>query len=408
MLNDSIRYEGDRLMIDSIPAAEIAREVGTPTYVYSLKRLLANMASVREAFAALDTHIHYSVKANNNPVLMRTLVEHGAGIDAVSGGEVYLALKAGARPEDIVFAGVGKTRTEIAYAVRQGIGWFNVENVAECRYIDDAAAHNGARVKVALRLNPGVTASTHPYIATGHGGAKFGLTAEVIRELLADQDAYPHLEFAGLHVHIGSQLHDTDATRSAIEAAVELITPYSSINTINIGGGMPVAYKPDDALPSYVQFAEALTPLLREHTVLLEPGRSLVADAGLLLTEVLYTKRQAGQVFYIVDASMTELMRPSLYQAHHEIVPLQQPQGDLHEAAAVVGPVCETADVLRREALLPVLEPGDHLAILTAGAYGQVMASTYNARPRPPEVVVQPDGATWDVSRPRETWADLV
>jgi diaminopimelate decarboxylase len=338
------------------------------------------------------------------------LLGAGAGIDTVSAGEIYRALMAGAAPEQIVFAGVGKTPDELRYAVEQGIGWFNVENVAECQTLNDLAAQlQRPAVRIALRLNPDVTANTHPYIATGHGGAKFGLTAEVVRDLLASQADYRHLRFEGIHVHIGSQLHDTGATEKAVRSARELVAPYPSIRTINVGGGLPVAYQAGERVPAWEEFAATLVPLLKGYIVLLEPGRSIIADAGILVTKVLYVKRQAGQTFVITDGSMAELIRPALYDAYHEIVPVVKAQEDSPlQTVSIVGPVCESSDVLGREVRLPELQPGDLLAILTTGAYGMTMASNYNARPRPAEVVVSEDGGSWRVARQRETWEDLV
>lgn len=410
MLNNAIRYENNTLYCDSVAVRDIVAEVGTPVYIYSLGRALHNLERVRSAFQALRPHIHYSAKANANLAVLHALVEAGAGIDTVSAGEIYKALKAGARPESIVFAGVGKTAEEIAYAVEQGVGWFNVENIAECALINDCAGAAGRPpVRIALRLNPQVTADTHPYIATGHGGAKFGLTAEAITHLLARQSDYPHLDFAGIHLHIGSQLHDTAATQQAVQAALALIAPYPNIHTVNIGGGLPVAYSADEHIPDWSAFAATLEPLLRGYEVLLEPGRSIIADAGILVAQVLYVKKQAGQIFYITDGSMAELIRPALYQAHHEIVPVNTVHpAETEVKANIVGPVCETTDVLGRDVSLPEMQPGDLLAALTAGAYGMVMASNYNARPRPPEVVVIPNGVTWQVARRRETWEDLI
>lgn len=408
MLNESIRYQEDELFIDGVPAADIAENCGTPVYVYSLRRILVNFQQVKSAFAPLNIHIHYSAKANSNLTVLRTLIEAGAGIDAVSAGEIFRALKAGAKPENIVFAGVGKTAEELSYAVDSGIGWFNVENVDECHYLNELAEDlQHQPVKIALRYNPEVTANTHPYIATGHGGAKFGLTAEAITSVLDNQKDYPYLDFAGIHVHIGSQLHDIDATVEAINKAITLAKPYDNITTINIGGGLPVVYKPDDDMPTFDAFAQALQPILAGYNVLLEPGRSIVADAGLILTEMLYTKQQAGQTFYIVDASMAELLRPALYQAHHEIIPVKFSNGK-SETVNIVGPVCETADVLRREVNISPQKPNDLLAILTTGAYGMVMANNYNARPRPAEVAVTADGENWRIIRQRETWEDLI
>lgn len=405
MLNDSIRYIAGRLKIDEVDLSDLARE--TPTYVYSLKRAVGNYRSIRDAFADLDAHIHYSAKANANLSILQALISEGAGIDAVSAGEAYRALQAGCEPEKVVFAGVGKRPDELRWAVEKGIGWFNVENVLELERLNDIGREMGKRTRVALRLNPDVTANTHPYIATGHGGAKFGLTADVVGEILRRQSDFPAVDFAGIHIHIGSQLGDTVATHTAVNTALHLISPYRHIRTVNIGGGLPVAYEEGKNLPTPREFAETLYPLLKDYSIILEPGRSIIADAGVLLTEVLYVKRQAGQRIIIVDASMTELIRPALYQARHAIVPLAQPSGEL-APAEVVGPVCESSDTLGHAVPLPDVKSGDKLAILTAGAYGMVMASNYNARPRPAEIAVLQDGMSQKVARRRETLEDLV
>ncbi len=407
VFNSSIHYLNGDLYIDAISVDEVANQVGTPTYVYSLKRVLENYNRLKTAFAQLDTHIHYSAKANSNLAILKSLSEAGAGVDTVSMGEIYRAIQACVDPQHIVFAGVGKTRQEIDYAIQQDIGWFNVENVLELDYIQASAkAQNVEAVNVALRLNPQVTANTHPYISTGHGGAKFGLTAEVIEGILEKQAKYPNIKFAGIHLHIGSQLGDKDATIQAVEKAVALIQPYPQIRTINMGGGIPVPYHFDEETPSIESFAQSLVPLLKDYAVLLEPGRSIVADAGILITEVQYVKQQAGQTFYITDGSMAELIRPSLYQAHHEIVPVKKSDGDL--TVNIVGPVCETADVLAKDRVLPEMNVGDKVVVMTAGAYGMVMASNYNARLRPAEVVVSADGESWSVARKRETLEDLL
>lgn len=409
MLNDSIRYIDGRLHCDHVLVDEIAAEVGTPVYIYSLRRAVTNLRAIQTAFAALNPHIHYSAKANANLSVLRALISAGAGIDAVSLGEIHRAVTAGAAPEQIVFAGVGKTAQELYCALEMGIGWFNIENEAEARLLNQIAAEAGQTARVALRFNPDVLADTHPKIATGHGGAKFGLSAAVVRRLLERQADLPHLHIDGIHVHIGSQLHDTGATVRAAEAALELIAPYPAIRSVNLGGGLPVAYREDERVPTLSDFADALTPLLGGYDVLLEPGRSVIADAGLLVTRVLYEKAQGGGRFLIVDAGMTDLIRPALYDAHHDIIPLTQAAAEDHQLPAmVVGPVCETSDVLGRGVPLGVVKPGQPLAILTAGAYGMAMASNYNARPRPAEVVVNEEATTWRVARRRETWDDLL
>lgn len=408
VFNASVRYLNAALMMDDVSVADVVSQAGTPVYVYSLKRVLRNFRRLKRAFAQVGAHIHYSVKANGNLDILRALTRAGAGMDVVSGGEIFRAIRAGANPKRIVFAGVGKSRAEIKYALEQGIGWFNVENAPELAYINAIAASLGIRsVQAALRFNPQVTAKAHPYMSTGHGAAKFGLTGQALRDILAAAEQYPHIDFAGVHIHIGSQLGDIQATRRAIEKLRRLIQPYPRIHTINLGGGLPVAYQCGESIPSIDDFAAALAPHLKGRQVLIEPGRSIVADAGLLAAEVRYVKRQAGQTFYIVDASMTELIRPALYQAHHEIVPLTQ-STKKPIIGQIVGPVCETADVLARDRALPPLQAGDKIALMTAGAYGMVMSSNYNARPRPPEVVVNADGQSWSISRRRESLDDLL
>ncbi len=405
MLNSSIRYEQGRLLCDGVSLAEIAAQAGTPVYVYSTIRMLSNLRRIQAAFP--NAHIHYSAKANANLSILKTLIDAGAGIDAVSAGEIHRALLAGVRPENIVFAGVGKTGQELFYALSRGVGWFNVENVEELRLLNSMVGTAISSARVALRLNPDVAANTHRHIATGHGKAKFGLNADTIRAILTHQDDYPNLRFNGIHIHIGSQLHDAEGTKAALRAALDLIDPFPEITTVNIGGGLPVAYSTDESLPSIESFAASILPLLDGYDVILEPGRSIIADAGILVARVQYVKDQGGAKFAILDAGMTELIRPALYEAHHEIVPLVEKDGG-RELFQVVGPVCETTDVLGRDVSLPLLEAGDCLAMLTAGAYGMVMASNYNARPRPPEVMVGVDGGTWYIARRRETWDDLV
>ncbi len=409
MFSKSFRYYKGELYCDSLPVRDIVRAVGTPVYIYSLRQALANLQRLQNAFTDLGAHIHYSAKANGNLSVLRALIEAGAGIDCVSGGEIFRALQAGAQPSQVVLAGVGKTPDELRLAVEQGVGWVNVENVAECAVLDQAAGALGRVQRVALRLNPDVSASTHRYIATGHGGAKFGLAENALRQLLDRQADYPNLRFEGIHIHIGSQLGDTTATAQAAKAALTIARAYPDIRMIDIGGGFPVAYEPGRVLPEPEDFARILTPLLQSFEVILEPGRSIIADAGVLVSTVLYRKEQGGRSFVILDTGMTELLRPALYEAHHEIVPVIVPPDDApREAVEIVGPVCETTDALAHGRLLSPVAPGDYVAFLTAGAYGAVMASNYNARPRPPEIVVAPDGHTWRVARPRETWDDLI
>lgn len=383
----------------------LAAEVGTPCYVYSLDRALHNLARLRAAFPEAD--IHYSLKANANLALLRALCAAGAGADAVSGGEVFRALQAGIAPEHIVFAGVGKTAAELAYALESRVGWINVESAGELARLAQIAYAKGVRPRVALRLNPDVQADTHHYIATGHAAAKFGIAPADAERLLAARAEYADLDIAGLHIHIGSQLGTVERTVEAVRAVLPFFERFPSLHTLDLGGGFPVSYT-GDPVPPPEAFADAIRPLLRDRPVrlILEPGRYIIADTGLLLVEVQYLKPARDGVIVVTDGGMTELIRPALYGATHGVLPLRENADAEPIRAHVVGPVCESADILRADVLLPPLQAGDRLAISHVGAYGAVMGSTYNARPRPPEVLI--DGAAWEIVRRRETWDDLI
>ncbi len=404
MLNDSFRYQNGELTCDGVPLREIAAAQGTPTYVYSANRLVQNAQRLQKTFEPLGATLHYSLKANNNLAIIRLLAGLGLGMDAVSAGEIYRAQQAGVDPSHIVFAGVGKTRDELTYALQVGVGWFNVESLGELVLLNQLAGELQKQPSVALRLNPDVQAKTHHHIATGHFGAKFGMSAETIAHILAHRDTTPHLNIHGLHVHIGSQLGEVEETIEAVRRAQQLAMPYPNLRTLNIGGGFPVRYAESDEYPQPEHFADALAPVLTGWQVMMEPGRSIVADAGVLLIAVLYLKDQAGQHFAITDGSMTELIRPALYEAVHPVLPLKNAPPT--QEMIVVGPVCESTDVLNRGAMLPTLQAGDQLAVMVAGAYGMVMASNYNMRTRPAEILVE--GDEWRVVRRRETWDDLL
>jgi diaminopimelate decarboxylase len=399
----SFHYHNGQLYANQVDLAEIAASVGTPCYIYSRDHMLENWSRLRAAFP--EAEIHYSLKANANLALVRLLVEAGAGLDAVSGGEIFRALRAGASPEQIVFAGVGKTHKELAYALQVGMGWLNVESAQELARIAEIARSTGKRPRVALRINPAVLADTHRYIATGHSGAKFGIPLAEAQHLLNEYANSSYLTIEGLHVHIGSQLGTVDRTVEAVKAVLPLFDTFPQLTYLNLGGGFPVSYM-GEAVPSVDAFASALTPWLKGLKLLLEPGRYIIADAGLLLVEVQYTKSSLEGVIVVTDGGMTELIRPALYGAVHEVLPLRESTDQMSINSHVVGPVCESADVLRADVLLPRLEPGDLLAVSHVGAYGAVMGSNYNARPRPPEILVE--GSTWRVIRRRETWDDLV
>ncbi len=402
-----IRFRPEQTYCEEVRLADLAARYATPLYVYSRQRLEANYRRVADAFAPLGVRVRYSVKANSTGAILRLLREWSAGFDVVSGGELYRSLRVGAEPKTIVFAGVGKNDDELRLAVESGVGWINVEAREELEALDAIAAAAGARPSVALRLNPAVEADTHPHVATGGRRSKFGIDRDEAERLLADAARYAHLDLAGLHVHIGSQLASPDATVAAVRTALDLIDRHH-LRMLDIGGGFPVNYRADeDAKPDPSAFAQALAPLLRHRQleVLIEPGRSIVADAGLLLTRVLNVKQRAGRQVVVVDAGMNDLIRPALYDAYHPIELLEARAAD-PIPTDVVGPVCESADAFARDRTLPPLRRGDLLAVTYAGAYGMSMASNYNSRPRPAEVLV--DGAAHTLIRRRETLEDLL
>jgi diaminopimelate decarboxylase len=405
------RYEQDTLYCENVALADVASREGTPCYVYSKRAILSRLRAYDEAFGQTPHAICYAVKANGNLSLLRMLAEAGAGFDIVSGGELFRVLKAGGDAARVVFSGVGKTADEISYALENGIHGFNCESEAELALIDALAARCGATARVAVRVNPDVDAATHPYISTGLREHKFGIDIAEVEGVYERARALKHLVLEGVSCHIGSQILDPEPLIEAADRLVALAGRLRSkgfgIGHLDIGGGVGVAYRPGETSPSIPEFVAALRKRV-EGTglrVLLEPGRSLVAEAGVLLTRVLYRKRNGAKEFVIVDASMTELIRPALYSAYHEIIPLRRAHhGTLR--ADVVGPVCETGDFLARGREIDNVLPGDLLAVRTAGAYGFVQSSNYNARPRPAEVLV--DGDAYHVIRARESYEDLV
>ncbi|MDW8299627.1 MAG: diaminopimelate decarboxylase [Anaerolineae bacterium] len=398
-------YRDGKLYWRTHDLAQIAAQVGTPCYIYDLDGMCAKLRTLQSAFPQAE--IHYSLKANANLAVIRALSAAGAHFDAVSGGEIFRAVRAGVAPERIVFAGVGKTRHELDYALQLGVAWINVESSGELTRIGQLSRALGVRPRLALRLNPDVHADTHPHIATGHAAAKFGIPLDQAAHILDahDPERDPYC-IEGLHVHIGSQLQSVERTVEALQAALALIDRFPFLRTLDLGGGFPVSYI-GEPVPSVEAFAAAVQPLLagRQISLILEPGRYIAAESGVLIVEVQYVKRASSDTFYVVDGGMTELIRPALYGATHDVLPLRQSDAE-RTLAHVVGPICESADVLRTHVLLPLLAEGDLLAILHVGAYGAVMGSTYNARPLPPEVVLE--GDSWRLARRRQTWEDLL
>ena len=406
-----MEYRDQTLYLENVPLADIARRQGTPSYVYSRAVILDRFQAYEKSFGDVPHKVCYAVKANSNLSILKLLVEVGAGFDIVSGGELFRALKAGADPGTIIFSGVGKTAQEIDYALEHQIKSFNCESEPELALIDSLAARRGIRARVALRVNPDVDAATHPYISTGLREHKFGLAIGAAEAVYERARALENLRLEGVSCHIGSQITDIAPMLEVFDKMIALVERLRArglpIRTLDLGGGLGVAYKPGDQAPSICEYIQAMCRRTSGHNleILIEPGRSMVAEAGLLLTRVLYRKSNGDREFIIVDAAMNDLIRPALYQAHHEIVPLRLSEGAT-VVADVVGPVCESGDFLARARAMPNVMPGDLLAVCTAGAYGFVAASNYNARPRPPEVLVE--GDRYRVIRQREKYDDLV
>ena len=403
-------YLNGQLSCGTVRLQWLAEEFGTPLYIYSAAAIRENYRRLAAAFAPLNPLICYAVKANFNLSLLRLLHAEGAGFDIVSGGELFRALRVGAAPEHIVFAGVGKTDSELAEGLAARIGWFNIESYDELYRLNHIAQANGDQARVALRLNPNVSPDTHHHIQTGGARNKFGLPLAEALALARRGGDFPAIELRGVHIHIGSQVPDATATLAALEIALDFAQQVERIDTLDLGGGFPVPYREEDRFVPIEAFAapivQRLLPLAARLHVHLEPGRYLVANSGALLTTVQAVKDVAGRRTLVVDAGMQTLLRPVLYDAYHRVAPLSQPEQAEAVTTDVVGPICELADVLARERQLPDLGPGERLAVLDSGAYGFSMASQYNSQPRPAEVLV--DGGRARLVRRRETYADLV
>jgi diaminopimelate decarboxylase len=410
---------GFELHCDQMPLTSLAERFSTPLYVYSASTIRERMHAFERAFRKVPHTVCYSVKANSNLSILRLLARMGCGFDVVSGGELERVLRVSrSAAKKVVFSGVGKTADEMRAALDAGVLLFNVESQSELWTLAECAAQAKKKARVALRVNPDVPAETHPYISTGLHQHKFGIPIEEARSLYAEASEVKSLQIAGVSVHIGSQITDVKPFAATMERVAELTRVLRAdghvIKYIDAGGGLGIAYE-NQGVPSFAEhvssYADALlTPLrgLKVH-LLLEPGRSIVGPAGALITRLLYKKTNGKKTFLVVDAAMNDLLRPSLYRAHHEIVPVrvsEESEGSPHETVDVVGPICETGDFFARDRDLPIAQEGDLLALLDTGAYGMVLASNYNTRPRAAEVLV--DGKSVKMIRRRETVADLV
>jgi diaminopimelate decarboxylase len=405
-------YRDSELCCEQVSLRALATVAGTPVYVYSKAALLEGLAGYHRAFRDVPHVVCYSVKANSNLGVLSVLAKAGAGADIVSGGELYRALRAGIPPKKIIFSGVGKTRDEMRDALKADILMFNVESRSELRVLDEVALEMGVRAPIALRVNPDVDPQTHPYIATGLKTSKFGIPFDEALAAYEDAAKMQGLEIVGVDMHIGSQLTKATPVADAVARVVALVKALRGraieIRMVDIGGGLGIRYR-EETPPTHEEYATVLLPALREAgaTVLLEPGRSIAGNAGILLTRVLYRKDTGAKKFVVIDAAMNDLIRPSLYGAFHDILPVDETgHARARETVDVVGPICESGDFLAKDRELAYVEQDDLLALMSAGAYGFAMASNYNTRPRAAEVLV--DGNRYTIVRRRETYEDLV
>lgn len=405
-------YQNGELYCEDVPLARIAKEVGTPCYVYSHHTLVRHFRVYDGAFKNIPHIVAFAMKSNSNLAVLRLMAKEGSGVDIVSGGELFRALKAGVPASKIVFAGVGKKSDEIREALKADILMFNVESSAELDAINEVAASMGVKARVALRINPDIDPKTHPYISTGLKKSKFGIAADRAIEEFKNAAAFSHIKVVGLHAHIGSQLTQVTPFVESLKKVLTLVQTLAEqgipLRYVNIGGGLGITYS-DETPPEPKDLAEAISPLVRDLkcVLIMEPGRVIVGNAGVMLTKVLYAKDGEAKRFLIVDAAMNDLIRPSLYDAYHEIRPVSEKvtHGE-KKTVDVVGPVCESGDFLAKDRVMPEMVAGDLMAVMSAGAYGFVMSSNYNSRPRVPEVLVHE--GQYHVIRSRESYEDLV
>ncbi len=408
-MND-FKYQDDQLFCEEVPVSAIAREAGTPFYLYSHRTLRHHFRIFDAAFAEVPHLVCFAVKANSNTAILRIFIREGGGVDLVSGGELYRALKAGADPAKIVYSGVGKREDEIDFALRTGILMFNVESDQELDKINTRALALGIRAGIGLRVNPDVDPQTHPHISTGLKENKFGINIGDSLAAYRRAAALKHLDIKGVSCHIGSQVTKLSPFIDALARLKELIHLLRkegiAIRYLDLGGGLGITYD-REAPPHPSEYARAIIDAAKEMdcTFIFEPGRVIVGNAGIMVTRVLYTKENEGKKFIIVDAGMNDLVRPSLYGSFHQIQPVVRRERE-EMTADVVGPICESGDFLAKGRKLPAPERGELLAVMSAGAYGFSMSSNYNSRPRVSEILVRED--RWYVIRKRETWEDLI
>ena len=410
MMHD-FHYKNRELYCESCRVADIAEKVGTPFYLYSYKTFTEHLSKLERAFRPMKPLICFSMKANSNLAILRALVRKGAGLDIVSGGELFRARRAGCPPSRLVYAGVGKTNDEIEQAIQLGILLLNVESVQELEQIQKVAGKLKKKVKVSLRLNPAVDAGVHEHVATGKKESKFGVDLDTAFQIFKRRDDYPDLDLCGIHAHIGSQIVHGEPFVKAFRKVLAFISDLEkhgrTVEYLNLGGGLGIIYS-DERPQTADAFAKRVLPLFRglRLQLILEPGRFIAGNSGIFVTRTLYIKKTAGRNFAIVDGGMNDLIRPALYNSYHDIWPLRVNGAATKLKYDVVGPICESGDFLARDRILQKLQAGDLIALASAGAYGFTMSSNYNARPRVAEVLVR--GRRFAVVRKRETHRDLI
>lgn len=404
------KYVRNQLYCENVPINKIVKTIGSPVYIYSKKTLLDHYRKLDKAFKGIPHIICYSVKSNSNIGICHTLVQAGAGLDIVSGGELYRALNCGADPKKIIYAGVGKTASEIEFALKKNILFFTVESIPELELIDRIAWKLKKKAPIALRINPDVEPKTHKYIVTGKKETKFGLDIDTCRRIYLHRKKYSNIKFVGIQLHIGSQITDPDPYIKALKKIMPLVKEIkkkvSSIKYLDIGGGLGIIYNKEKPATAK-QFATAVLPTIKKAglELIIEPGRFIAGNSGIFVTKVLYIKETPVKNFIIIDGAMNDLLRPSLYHAYHEIIPVTK-QKSKSITADVVGPICESGDFLAQDRKLARPRPGSFLAVMGAGAYGFSMSSNYNSRPRAAEVLV--DKSVYFIIRDRETHKDLI
>lgn len=410
-MKDSFNYRDKELFVEEVPVKEIIKSIGTPCYIYSFSALTQGFENYRDAFSKINPLICFSVKANSNIAVLRTFAKSGAGFDIVSGGELYRVLRAGGDPRKIVFSGVGKTKDEMKEAISKNILFFNVESSEELETLNFVAKSLKKKVRVAIRVNPDIDPKTHPYISTGLKMSKFGIEIDKALVVYKRASTFKSIDIVGIDAHIGSQIFDlkpfVDSLKKLVQLAGILKDYGIEIKYIDIGGGLGIRYENEEIPPNPKRFAEAIYNEIKDkpYSLVIEPGRSLVGNAGILITKVIYLKEGEKKKFVIVDAAMNDLIRPAFYNSYHEILPVTSTDGE-NEVVDIVGPVCESGDFFAKDRRIPSVKKDDLLAIMSAGAYGFVMSSNYNTRPRVAEVMVK--GRKYSIVRERERIRDLV